>query len=229
MHDALQFIQNSGPVARVVLVILALLSLISWMVIFEKIFKLVKAEKETNRFLTLFEKKTGWNSLYKASLPLGNSPHAHVFKKGYSEYYAWKRQAALPVGSGPGNIPEVQLEPETLPRIMEAAVTESLMQLDRFLAVLSITVSVSPFLGLFGTVWGIMGAFMSIGVNGSADITTVGPGIAEALITTVSGLAVAIPALIAYNLLVARLRKLEDRLGVFSVDLIRLFNREKFQ
>lgn len=215
MHDVIRFIQNSGPVARGVLVILAVLSVVSWMVAFEKLFQLIRTFRADRRFLDMFGRKTGWNSLYKGSLALRHSPHAHVFRKSYSEFYALKRMSRLPSDtqgdkSEAGNGKEAGI----LPRIMDAAVTESLGTIDRYLPVLSITVSASPFLGLFGTVWGVMSAFMSIGTSGSADISAVGPGIAEALITTVTGLAVAIPALIAYNLAVAALRKLEDRKSV---------------
>lgn len=230
MHDALRFVQHAGPVARGVLIILAVLSVISWMVIFEKIVQFIKAVADDKRFSGLYAKKMGWNGLYKATLPLKNSPRATVFRRGFSELHAWRRKGELPADPlAPEKAVQTDPDPDILSRIMASAVSESLGRLDRYLPALSITVSVSPFLGLFGTVWGVMRAFMSIGSTGSADITAVGPGIAEALITTVTGLAVAIPALVAYNIIVARLRKLEDRLTAFSTDLIRLFNRETRQ
>ncbi|MBN2415715.1 MotA/TolQ/ExbB proton channel family protein [bacterium] len=230
MHDALRFIQHSGPVARGVLIILAVLSVISWMVIFEKLIQFIKADGDDRRFGALYGKKVGWNGLYKAVLPLKNSPRATVFRRGYSELYAWRRKGETPADPlVPDKPVQTDPDPDVLSRIMDSAISESLGRLDRYLPALSITVSVSPFLGLFGTVWGVMTAFMSIGSTGSADITAVGPGIAEALITTVTGLAVAIPALVAYNIITARLRKLEERLTVFSTDLIRLFSRETGQ
>lgn len=228
MQDLVQLVLNTTPIAKGVLIILAILSVLSWMLIFEKIGRFIKIEKESKRFLKLFKERTSWTSLYNASRSYKASPHAFVFMKGFSEFYAWKRKIKLDEEIGDhSDSHSSDIYPSSLPRIMESAITESLSYTDRWLIVLAITVSASPFLGLFGTVWGVMRAFLSIGIRGSADISTVGPGIAEALITTVVGLAVAIPALVAYNLIVARLRRMEDRLGAFSTDLIRLFERER--
>jgi len=228
MPDANRFVLNTGAVAKTVLVILAILSVLSWAVIFEKIIQLVKQQKESDRFMKLFNQRSGWNSLYNAVRSYTYSPYPQMFKKGYGELYAWKKK--LEGEESLSYNPERKSEdtyPTTLPQILESAATDCMSRLDKHLILLAITVSVSPFLGLFGTVWGVMSAFMSIGMTGSADISTVGPGIAEALITTVAGLAVAIPALVGYNLIVSRLRKLEDRIGVFSSELMRLFEREK--
>ncbi len=228
MNDALRFVMNTGTVAKVVLMILAILSIVSWAIIFEKIIYLTRMGRESKRFKRLYLERAGWNSLYKVSRSFKFSPYPHIFRKGYSEFYAWKRQFPVEVS------PSIDLSkntadkyPSTLAQIVEAAKTESLAGADKYLVFLSVTISVSPFLGLFGTVWGVMSAFMSIGITGSADISTVGPGIAEALITTVTGLAVAIPALMAYNFFVSKLRRLEDQLDVFSTELVRLFEREK--
>jgi biopolymer transport protein TolQ len=230
MNDFMRFVLNTGTVAKTVLVILAVLSVVSWAVIFEKIGRLVKVGRESKRFMRLFKERAGWNSLYNTSRSFNYSPFPYVFKKGYSEFYAWKKRLEVEeepsqeMAANPGGV-----YPTTLPQIMESAGAESMSRLGNRLSLLAITVSVSPFLGLFGTVWGVMGAFMSIGMRGSADISTVGPGIAEALITTVVGLAVAIPALVGYNLIISRLRKMEDEIAVFSTDLVRLFEREKVQ
>ena len=228
MNDLLRFVLNTGPVAKAVLLILGILSVASWAIIFEKIGYLLRINRESKRFVRLYKERAGWNSLFKVSRSFKYSPYPQIFRKGYSELYAWKRQFGTEMGSSQdsGQNP-IKKYPTSLNQIMESAVTESLVGADKHLIFLAITVSVSPFLGLFGTVWGVMSAFMAIGMRGSADISTVGPGIAEALITTVAGLAVAIPALVAYNLFVASLRKLEDKLDVFSSELVRLFERER--
>ena len=228
MPDVIRFVLNTGAVAKTVLLILAILSVLSWAIIFEKIRQLVKLRKESDRFMRLFNQRSGWNSLYNAVRSFAYSPYPQMFKKGYGELYAWKRklEGEENVSYNPARKAN-DTYPTTLPQILESAATECMSRLDKHLIFLAITVSVSPFLGLFGTVWGVMSAFMSIGVTGSADISTVGPGIAEALITTVAGLAVAIPALVGYNLIVSRLHKLEDQIGVFSSELMRLFEREK--
>lgn len=228
MNDLLQFVLNVGPVAKVVLLILSIFSIVSWAIIFEKIGYFFKISRESKRFMRLFKERTGWESLHSVSRTFRYSPHPQIFKKAYVELYTWKRK--LQVGEDlfeEVDQSPIDAYPTSIPRVMESATTESLSKVDKHLIFLAITISVSPFLGLFGTVWGVMRAFISIGMKGSADISTVGPGIAEALITTVFGLAVAIPALIAYNLFVSRLHKLEDESGIFSSELIRLFEREK--
>jgi len=109
-----------------------------------------------------------------------------------------------------------------LPRILAAVAARELGKLEKHLTFLATTGSVSPFFGLLGTVWGIMSAFAAIGYRGSADLATVAPGIAEALVTTVAGLGAAIPAIMAYNHFVGRLRKLETELEHFSTEFIRV-------
>ncbi|MCK9484913.1 MAG: MotA/TolQ/ExbB proton channel family protein, partial [Candidatus Marinimicrobia bacterium] len=110
--------------------------------------------------------------------------------------------------------------------LADSVISTEMMQYEKRLVFLSSTVSASPFLGLFGTVWGVMQAFMSIGIKGSAAITAIGPGIAEALITTVAGLAVAIPVLFAYNLIVDKIRKYENQMQILANDMIKKIVRE---
>ena len=228
MNDVLRFVLNTGPVAKTVLIILSVLSLVSWAIIFEKMGTLIRISKESKRFNRLFKQRTGWNGLYKASRSFRYSPYPQIFKKVYGEFYAWKRNLPIEEGSFQrGEQNPTGSYTTSIPRIVESTMTEFISKADNHLVFLAITISVSPFLGLFGTVWGVMSAFISIGMKGSADISTVGPGIAEALITTVAGLAVAIPALAAYNIFVSRLRKLEDKMGVFSTELLRLLERDK--
>ncbi len=224
MNDVVRLILHTSVMAKGVLIILAFLSMISWAIIFEKIIILAKARSESMRFKWLLEKGGGWDSLFHAVRSFKASPFPLIYRKAYSALNSLKRGPAQDDGSSPGN---EKISPDSLKQIMSAATTEYLSRLDSRISVLSITVSVSPFLGLFGTVWGIMDAFINIGKRGSADLQTVGPGMAEALITTVAGLAVAIPALIAYNLIASRLRKLEDQAEVFTADLMHLFEKEK--
>ena len=141
--------------------------------------------------------------------------------KGFQEFYLFKKQTAAENAQTRSVV--------TVSQALDAAVQEEMGQLDRYLPFLATTVSISPFLGLFGTVWGVMEAFIRIGLQGSSDIGTVGPGIAEALITTIVGLFVAIPALAAYNLFIAELRKLENRMSLFSVEFILAIERKQIQ
>lgn len=215
MNDILRLMWHTGSVAKVVLVILFLLSTLSWAIILEKIATFSRMRKQSKQFLKLYQDKSNWNELVKSAKDYPHSPHARLFFKGIQEY-AWQKRHS---GSDTPNAGSVLLQP------MELEAGQSLTPLERFLPMLSTTVSVSPFLGLFGTVWGVMSAFLSIGLKGNADLTTVGPGIAEALITTVVGLFVAIPALAGYNLFVARLRKLEDELERFIGEFTRALER----
>lgn len=214
MNEILRLMWQTGPVAKVVLVILFLLSMISWAIILEKIAAFSRMRKHSKRFLEKFADKGNWNELVKSAGEYTHSPHATCFLKGFQEFAWLKRHAS-----------DSNQQTKSLQQIVESEAAQSIIPLERLLPILSTTVSVSPFLGLFGTVWGVMSAFLSIGLEGNADISTVGPGIAEALITTVVGLFVAIPALAGYNLFVARLRKLEDELERFAIDFSRALQR----
>ncbi|HDQ44427.1 MAG TPA: protein TolQ [bacterium] len=217
MHDILRLMWHTGSIAKIVLAVLFLLSILSWAIIFQKTAALARLKRQSARFLDLYKSRANWNELIRTNREYPHSPHAQIFLKGLQEASYWRKDehaAADPA-----------VRRASLVQVMESAAAGEMDRLDRFLSLLATTVSVSPFLGLFGTVWGVMGAFLRIGVKGSADIGTVGPGIAEALITTVVGLFVAIPALGAYNLFAARLRKLEGELDLFLSDLVRLIER----
>ncbi len=218
MHDILRLIWHTGLVAKIVLIILFFLSTISWAIIFQKLAVIFRMNRQSKRFLNQYKNRTSWGDLFKSSREFTQSPRAQVFMKGFQEVYYWKKQEDHP-------LPDPLIRRESLVHVMESSAAEEMGRLERFLPMLSTCVSISPFLGLFGTVWGVMEAFLSIGMKGAADITTVGPGIAEALITTVVGLFVAIPALAAYNLFVARFRKLEEALDVFIADFARMVER----
>ena len=226
MNGLTRFVLEIGWVAKTVLIILLILSVLSWGIIIEKIRQFWKVGKESNKFLHLFKTGIGWTELYSYSRPLRNSPFSRVFRKSYNEFnkpspYPQEEKSALQISVQN----KVGMNHRTHYKDMvEAAVAEEMETLAKHLIFLSTTVSVSPFLGLFGTVWGVMQAFMRMGVKGSADISAVGPGIAEALITTVAGLAVAIPALFAYNFFVHKLNKFEIKLEVFSTELMRMMN-----
>ena len=229
MNGLTRFVLEIGWVAKTVLLILLILSVISWGIIIEKIRQFWKAGRESNKFLHLFKTRMGWPELYSYSRPLRNSPFSRVFKKSYNEFnkpspYPKEEKSALQVSvQNKGGMNHGTFYKDRI----EAAVAEEMGTLEKHLIFLATTVSVSPFLGLFGTVWGVMQAFMRMGVKGSADISAVGPGIAEALITTVAGLAVAIPALFAYNFFVHKLNKFESRLEVFSTEMMRMMERNQ--
>ena len=185
---------NIGPVAMSVLVLLLLASLYSWTIILGKISTFSRATKESKRFIREFRKATRLQEIAAFAVKCKASPLAIVFEDVYETY---KRQTG---GSGPPR----NLTP--LERSAQTAASESITNLERRLTWLATIASVSPFVGLFGTVIGIMDSFLGLGTAGAATLRAVAPGIAEALITTAAGLFVAVPAVVAYNQFNARIR-----------------------
>ncbi|MCB0292196.1 MAG: MotA/TolQ/ExbB proton channel family protein [Calditrichaeota bacterium] len=230
MHDVLKLILDASLVAKLILIILVFLSLVSWALIFDKFRILRRVQRESRQFLQLLQSEKTWEALYERARVFRYSPQAGVFKAAYQEGY--HRNNRPEKGEAVFNpvAPAAVLTRPPKPLMVEAlhdAAGREMAELEQSLVILATTASASPFLGLFGTVWGVMSAFMSIGTRGSAELSVVGPGIAEALITTVAGLAAAIPALIAYNYFVDRLRRIDGELSRFTGDLVRVIMQEK--
>ena len=189
-----ELLGNIGSVATAVLVLLLLASLYSWTVILGKISAFGKATKETRRFIRGFRKASRLQEIATLATDCKASPLAQVFEDVYETY---KRQTG---GSGPPR----NLTP--LERSAQTAASEAVTNLERRMTGLATIASTTVYVGLFGTVVGIIDAFHGLGTAGTATLRAVAPGISEALITTAAGLFVAIPALIAYNQLTARIR-----------------------
>jgi biopolymer transport protein TolQ len=185
---------NIGPVAMSVLVLLLIASLYSWFVIFGTMSTFSRATKESKRFIREFRKATRLQEISALAAKCKASPLAIVFEDVYETY---KRQTG---GSGPPR----NLTP--LERSAQTAASESITNLERRLTWLATIASTSPFVGLFGTVIGVIDAFHGLGTAGAATLRAVAPGISEALITTAAGLFVAVPAVVAYNQFSARIR-----------------------
>ena len=194
-YSAVDLILQAGPVGKTVLLILFIFSVVSWAIIAEKFRIFRSAQRESERFLKAFRAGGNYGELYRNFVgSASQSPIFRLFREGYL------RMQATPLD----DFSEDGLK--TFENAMEIAATEEISGLERYLSFLATAGSVSPFFGLLGTVWGVMDSFMRIGFAGTANLSTVAPGIAEALIATVAGLATAIPAVIAYN---AFLRKIE--------------------
>ncbi|MGH9651592.1 MAG: MotA/TolQ/ExbB proton channel family protein, partial [Terriglobales bacterium] len=181
-------IAQSGPVAKTVLVILLLFSVFSWAITISKWGLFRKARVQSARFLKAFRKAPRLQDIAPLASQFQPSPLVAVFEAGFEEY---RRQAGNPSGAVK-NIVAIQ-------RATQIAASEELTRLERRLPWLATTGAVAPFIGLFGTVWGIIDAFHSLGTSGSATLRAVAPGISEALIATAAGLFAAIPAVVAYN------------------------------
>jgi biopolymer transport protein TolQ len=189
-----ELLNNIGPVAMAVLALLLVASLYSWAVILGKISTFGKAAKESRRFLRAFRKATRLQEIAALTGDYKFSPLAQVFADVYETY---KRQTG---GSGPPR----NLAP--LERTAQTSASEAVTSLERRMTWLATIAATSPFVGLFGTVVGIIDAFHGLGTAGAATLRAVAPGISEALITTAAGLFVAVPAVIAYNQFTARIK-----------------------
>ncbi|PYQ21337.1 MAG: Tol-Pal system subunit TolQ, partial [Acidobacteria bacterium] len=194
---ALGALSHIGWVAKGVLVVLVLFSLVSWAIIIYKGVALHRAYRQSQTFLQVFRKSSKFSEVNSVCLQLKASPLVGVFQAGYLEVNQQVR------GGSQGNVapaarPTVK-SLDSLSRALARAATVEATRLERRVSFLATTATVSPFIGLFGTVWGIMDAFEAIGRTGSANLAMVAPGISEALITTAAGLGAAIPAAVFYN------------------------------
>ncbi len=201
-------VRNSGAVAIAVLVLLLIASLYSWAVILGKGTAFRRARSQSRRFVRAFRKASRLQEIAAVSEQFKPSPLVSVFDEVYDTY---RRQTG---GFGP---PKNII---TLERAAQAAASESLTVLERRLTWLATIGAVAPFVGLFGTVMGIVDAFHGLGTEGAATLRAVAPGVSEALITTAAGLLVAIPAVIAYNQFTASLREFGSRMDDFSRELL---------
>lgn len=209
---------------KVVLLVLAGFSLASWWLIFHKWRQFRDVRFEGDRFLEHMERAQRLEDAYKSILALPDSPYGRVFRQGVN-FFSELRPGALREGAPPTQgLSLTQLE--ALRLVLEKEESEERDELARGLTWLAVIGSVSPLLGLLGTVIGVMNAFLGITAAGSTNIGAVAPGVAEALITTVAGLFVAIPAVIAYNHFVGRLNLVSGELEGFSSEFIGTLARE---
>jgi len=207
-----------------VLSVLLVFSLVSWWLIFRKWWQFRYVRRQGDRFLEHMGRAQRLEDAYKSILTLPESPYGRVFRQGVN-FFSELRPGALREGAptGPG-LSLTQLE--ALRLVLEKEEAEERDELAHGLTWLAVIGSVSPLLGLLGTVIGIMNAFLGITASGSSNIMAVAPGVAEALITTVAGLAVAIPAVIAYNHYVSKLNLVSQELEGFSSEFIGTLARE---
>ena len=208
---------------KIVLLVLASFSVISWVIIFWKWREFRSVRRDGDQFLDAVEGASGLEDAYRAILTLPDSPYARVFRQGMN-FFSELRPGGLTEIPEAAGLSLTQLE--VLRLVMEKEEAEERDDLAVGLTWLAVIGSVSPLLGLMGTVIGVMNAFLGIVVTGSTNIGAVAPGVAEALITTVAGLAVAIPAVIFYNFFVARLNLVLGELEGFSSEFIGDLARE---
>jgi biopolymer transport protein TolQ len=214
---------QAGPVVKLVLLILVYFSLVSWAIIFYKFTVVQKAIKDSDRFLDFFWSKKRFDLIGQGIRDFASSPLATLFREGYHEMLQMKKRS-----TEPGEVGDFSLKmdkTETVGRALRRATTQETHRLEKYLTFLATTGSTTPFIGLFGTVWGIMDAFHGIGQTGSASLAVVAPGISEALIATAIGLAAAIPAVMGYNHFLNKVNVLIGEMDNFSQEFLNIVER----
>ncbi|PLY03528.1 MAG: protein TolQ [Desulfuromonas sp.] len=218
----MDLVLNAGPVVKLVLLILLYFSLVSWAIIFYKASIIQKAIKSSDRFLDFFWTKKRFDLVGQGLKEFSNSPIANLFREGYHEMLQLQKKGD---DDEPGDFSEQMGMTEIVGRALRRATTQETHRLEKYLTFLATTGSTAPFIGLFGTVWGIMDAFHGIGQTGSASLAVVAPGISEALIATAIGLAAAIPAVMGYNHFLNKVNVLIGEMDNFSQEFLNIVER----
>lgn len=214
--DILKLIADASHVVKIVLLVLAFFSVFSWAVIFFKRKTLRSASSQSKKFMKMFRKSNDLSEVNKAAKKYRASPLAALFQSGYKELAYLSRSGER--SPNPGRLERVN-------RALLKTSNQEISRLERMMSFLATTGSVTPFIGLFGTVWGIMDAFLKIGIVKSASLTTVAPGISEALIATAAGLFAAVPAVIAYNYYLNKIKDVITEMEDFSLEFLSIADR----
>jgi biopolymer transport protein TolQ len=211
----LGLLSSSGPVAKVVVLILFCFSLVSWAIMFSKWRQFSRIERDGDRFLKIIRDSDSFKRLTTTYRENPDSPFYRLLMTTYKETAVRQKDS-------------LDVKPETVPaveNVLRITISEEMERLEARLSFLATTANTAPFIGLFGTVWGIMDSFREIGVRGSTSLVVVAPGISEALIATALGLATAIPAVLGYNYLLSRLKRLSSKLENASSHIVNLVTR----
>ena len=222
-HDLQSIILGSSPIVQMVLLLLVGFSIGSLAVILYKFRQVRAARGQTERFLEIFWEAKNLAAIHGSSTDLKESPVAHVFRAGYQELLRLTRGKK---GAGGEEGESTDLGGiDNVERAMRRAMNQEITRLERALTFLATTASTAPFVGLFGTVWGVMNAFRGLTAATSSSIQAVAPGIAEALIATAVGLAAAIPAVVAYNHFARQIRVLTADMENFAHEFLNIAER----
>lgn len=217
----LDLVMGSGPVVQLVLYVLILFSVVSWGIMLFKFRHMRVAKTQSAQFIETFWESRNLASIHEASQELAASPVAQVFIAGYEELLRVSRRNAAETEGLTTDLSGV----DNVARAMKRAANVELTKLEQTLTFLATTSGSTPFIGLFGTVWGIMNAFLGLSATKSSTIQAVAPGIAEALIATAAGLVAAIPALIAYNHFLQEIRVLTADMENFTQEFLNIAER----
>jgi biopolymer transport protein TolQ len=225
-------IRDMDIFAQIVLLVLLFLSVVSWAITFHKIVVFRRTRAETEKFLSLFRRRRSVSEFHLSGISFKRTPLSRMFEAGFREMEELGTQP-----NNPRRQREISLEEDAelakkdrldvIRMTLERVGSEEITRLEKSLVFLATTGNVSPFFGLLGTVWGIMHSFASIGVRGSASLAVVAPGIAEALIATIMGLAVAIPAVMAYNFFNNKLKVISTLVDNFGLEFLAAVKKEE--
>jgi biopolymer transport protein TolQ len=222
-----QLIADSSSISKIILIILGLFSIISWSVILYKLWAFRRAARQSTSFLDVFRRSSKFSEVQAVCRSLNASPLVGLFQAGYTELTAQMRQAP---GGDPSPSPITGHRPtvKSLTAVDRALLRASVVEVNKLesrIPFLATTASISPFIGLFGTVWGIMAAFQGIGQTGSTNLGVVAPGIAEALVATAFGLFAAIPAVYFYNHLSNGVKLFASEMDDFAMEFMNIVER----
>lgn len=226
-HTIFDLVRGSGIVVQSILYLLVFFSVGSWGVIAQKFRQIRRAKTESEQFIEIFWERRNLSAIHDASRELTASPVGQVFRSGYEELVRVTRSKKEQ--STGDNLTTELGGVENVSRAMKRATSVEITKLEKYCSFLATTASSAPFVGLFGTVWGIMDAFRGLSVTHTSSIQAVAPGIAEALIATAVGLAAAIPALIAYNYFVQQIKVLAVEMDNFCHEFLNIAERHFFK
>ena len=212
-------ILGAGIIVKLVLIVLLAFSVLSWAIIIYKYRILKKMEKESGAFLEFFWYKKQFSTIFAAAANYRFTPLARLFAAGYNELLQARTQKKENIQFSIG-------ETDSIQRALKKAMSNEISRMEKAVSFLATTGNTAPFIGLFGTVWGIMNSFSGIGLKGSASLAVVAPGISEALIATAIGLVAAIPAVVAYNHFVTRINRTAIEMENFAGDFLNIVERE---
>jgi len=224
-QDVFELVARSSPISKLVLLVLILFSVTSWGIILLKLWALNRAERQSTAFLDVFRRSAKFSEVQAVCKNLSESPLVGIFQAGYAELNTQLRQG-VPTQTGATVAARVTLKSlPALDRALLRAAGVEVNKLENRVSFLATTASITPYIGLFGTVWGIMAAFQGIGQTGSTNLAVVAPGIADALIATAAGLFAAIPAVYFYNHLASRVKLLASEMDDFSLEFLNISER----
>ena len=230
--DIIEMISNASLMVQFVLLLLLFFSVTSWAIILIKYRYIRKAFKQSAEFTDFFWKSRDLSNAFAKAKQLHGSPLARIFRIGYVELKKMSQASQVESDtSRPAGDPGLSLNSsfagsENVKRSLRRAINTEMTRMMQMVPFLATTGNTTPFIGLFGTVWGIMGSFAGIGLKGSANLATVAPGISEALVATATGLGAAIPAVIAFNYFMNKIRIVETELHSFSADFLNIIERD---